>query len=166
MKAKRSAGAVTLFFALFVFWLIIAADANWMTLLVGALASALIVWYSLDMVFTSEDVPKLSVRTVWDVCRLVWTFMREMIVANIQVAKIVLHPKMPLEPTFRQVRQPLKKDLIRTLYGNAITLTPGTLTVQMDEQTILVHGLTRAHVEQLEGGTLEKAFTALEGRSR
>ena len=166
MKAKRLTGAVMLFLALFVFWLIIAAEITWMTVLAGLLAAGLIVWYSLDMVFTDADVPKLSLRMVWAFCRLAWTFIREMVVANIQVAKIVLHPKMPLEPTFRQVRQPLKKDLTRTLYGNAITLTPGTLTVDMNENTILVHGLTRAHVEQLEDGSLEKAFIAVEGRSQ
>jgi multicomponent Na+:H+ antiporter subunit E len=64
------------------------------------------------------------------------------LVANIQVAIIVLSPKLPISPGFILLKTKLQKDLSRTLYANSITLTPGTITINLNKDRLLVHALT------------------------
>ena len=56
----------------------------------------------------------------------------------------------------------IKKDLNKVIYANAITLTPGTLSVDMDENFILVHALTNAAANGIEGSILEQGIIELE----
>jgi multicomponent Na+:H+ antiporter subunit E len=93
---------------------------------------------------------------------LIFILIFNIIKSNIEVAKIVLSKKMPIDPGFVTIDQKLKKELNQALYANAITLTPGTLTVDMDHEKIVVHGLLKKHVRDLEGSSLEKAFLDLE----
>lgn len=162
MKHKKRNGALVLFILLVVFWVIIASTISWIELIVGTLASGLIVFYSYDMILTEDEATPLTFKTIKAFITLVFTLLKEVIVANFHVAKIVLSPKLPIEPGFKKIRQPLKKALNQTFYGNAITLTPGTLTVDMDQEHILVHGLLIKHIEEIENGSLEKAFINLE----
>lgn len=64
----------------------------------------------------------------------VFKFIWEMIKANFHVAYIVIHPKLPVKPGIIKIHSDLKKDVSLTMLGNSITLTPGTLTVDIDEQ--------------------------------
>jgi multicomponent Na+:H+ antiporter subunit E len=70
-------------------------------------------------------------------------FAKALIKANIDVAKIVLSPTMSIRPGFVEVPMEAETDLEITLLANAITLTPGTITVHVDrdERTLLVHAL-------------------------
>jgi multicomponent Na+:H+ antiporter subunit E len=62
--------------------------------------------------------------------------------ANLQVVYLVLHPQMPIEPGIVKVRTKLRNPAAITALSNSITLTPGTLTVDADEQGVLyVHWL-------------------------
>ena len=56
----------------------------------------------------------------------------------------------------------MKKDFNQALFANAITLTPGTLTVDMDDEYILVHGLEIEHIDDIESSKMQKAFESLE----
>ncbi len=163
MRASLKGGIVTLFVSLFAFWIILASRITWPQLVIGALASLLIVLYSLDLIFKNTEKSsfswRLPLRFVW----LCLILIKEVFKANIVVAKLVLSPKMRLNPTFKSIPQPLKKDFNRAFFGNAITLTPGTLTIDMDENEILVHGLLPENIDQIEKGPIQKAFRRLEG---
>ncbi len=81
----------------------------------------------------------------WYVIKLVFTFARDLTVSSFQVAKTVLAPRDTSSPRFVVV--PLRyaeTDLEVTMVANYITLTPGTLTVDVspDRSTLLVHALT------------------------
>lgn len=161
-KTKRY-GAFILLVLLIVFWMIIASTISLIELIVGILASLLIVLYSMDLVFTKDEMTSFSPRTIKALFSLFLRLIREIVVSNFHVAKIVLSRKLPIDPGFEMIRQPLKKDLNQTLYGNAITLTPGTLTVDITDEGIIVHGLEKHLIKSLEGSSLEKAFMNLEG---
>lgn len=161
-KSKRY-GAFLLLILLTVFWMIIASSISLTELIVGIFASLLIVLYSMDLVFSKSEMTSLTPRTVKALFILFIRLIIEIVISNFHVAKIVLSKKLPIDPGFESIRQPLKKDLNKTLYGNAITLTPGTLTVDMSDDEIIVHGLEKHSVKSLEGSKLEKAFMNLEG---
>lgn len=62
--------------------------------------------------------------------------------ANIAVAREVLRPNLRLSPKMFRVKAVPKSDLGKTIFGNSITLTPGTVTVDVEEDWIVIHGLT------------------------
>ncbi len=71
-------------------------------------------------------------------------FLWEMVKANIHVAYLVVHPKVPVKPGIVKVRTELTKDSAITVLSNSITLTPGTLTVDVDPKGhyLYVHWIT------------------------
>ena len=96
--------------------------------------------------------------------RYIYHLIIEIIKANIDVAKIVLSKEMNIQPQFFKVPLQLKKDLNKVIYANAITLTPGTLSVDMGDDYILIHALTQAAAQGVEGSILEKGVLELEER--
>lgn len=162
MKHRKRNGMILMLFLLWGFWLIIASSFEWLDVIIGFFASLLIVWYCFDLIMTEKETTRFSTYSLRRWVQLLFIMMKEVVKANIDVAKIVLHPKMPIQPSFHTLDQPLKKALNQTLYGNAITLTPGTLTVVLNEETIVVHALTEKAAQGLENSKIEKAFKALE----
>jgi len=63
----------------------------------------------------------------------------EIVKANLQVAKIVLSPKLPIKPAIVTAKSSLKSDFGKMLLANSITLTPGTLTVDIVDDTYFIH---------------------------
>lgn len=73
--------------------------------------------------------------------------------ANFEVAYRVLHPKLPIAPGIVRVKTRLTRASARTLLGNSITLCPGTLTVELEEDgTLFVHQIVVRSVEPEEAG--------------
>lgn len=159
---RRRYGAAFLFVGLFVFWVVVAMGFDTIQMLVGVLAAALIVLYSLDMVFTKDDVGTLRFKLIFSWVKIVFVMLYLIVSANIAVARIVLSPKMKMSPQFKRIPQPLKKTVNQALYGNAITLTPGTLTVSLNDEEIIVHALTKETAEGIEDGLQAKLFKQLE----
>ena len=61
----------------------------------------------------------------------------------IAVVKVVWNPSLPIRPGFDNIKTNLKTDASRVLYANSITLTPGTYTVDLEDDGLLVHSLVR-----------------------
>ncbi len=166
MRKEHVSGTVILFVLLFVFWLILAANAHWSTIIVGLMTAALIVFYNTDIAFSPKEITKIGFKSFVALFFLLGTLVKEIVKANIDVVRIVLHPRLPINPGFTTSRQPLEKDVNRMLFGNAITLTPGTLTVELDEKEILVHELVRKERPIVENSAIEKAFIRYEEAGR
>lgn len=69
-------------------------------------------------------------------------FFRELVKSNFKLAAIVLSPSLPIKPGIVKVRTKLKSRMGRLMLANSITLTPGTLTVELDGEWIYVHWVT------------------------
>ncbi|MCF7885380.1 MAG: Na+/H+ antiporter subunit E [Candidatus Marinimicrobia bacterium] len=68
-------------------------------------------------------------------------FLWEMAKANLHVAYLVIHPQVPIKPGIVKIKTNLKDDTALTVLANSITLTPGTLTVDINpaEQELYIH---------------------------
>jgi multicomponent Na+:H+ antiporter subunit E len=90
--------------------------------------------------FFIENVHKLlqPKRYFWFFAYLV-VFIWECIKANLDVAYRVLHPAMPIRPGIVKVKTTLKSELARTLLANSITMTPGTITVDIIDDYFYIH---------------------------
>jgi multicomponent Na+:H+ antiporter subunit E len=82
---------------------------------------------------------KLPLRIVRYAMMFLPIFIIEMVKANIDVALRVLNPRLPLKPGFVEVKTNLKKDTSRLFLANSITLTPGTLSLDVKDDRIFVH---------------------------
>jgi len=86
--------------------------------------------------------------------------------ANLAMAVVVLHPRLPVDPSVVRVPAPEGR-LARALLANSITLTPGTLTVDLVGDELVVHALTRASRADLETGSLARAVAfVVDGTAR
>ena len=89
---------------------------------------------------------------------LVWAIVK----ANIDVARCVLSPSLPISPCMVRIKATQKSDLTRVIFANSITLTPGTVSVDLVGDDILVHALTREAAEDVQSGEMDRRVTRLE----
>ncbi len=87
-----------------------------------------------------------------------WLFLaREVIVANIDVIKRIFKPGKNISPQLFELPLTLKSDVSRVIYANAITLTPGTVSANLDKKTVTVHTLSIEAAEDLSSGRMASA---------
>jgi multicomponent Na+:H+ antiporter subunit E len=93
----------------------------------------------------------------------------EVIKSNLRVARLVLSRRMPISPRFVRLSPGLVSDRAMTLLGCSITLTPGTVTVDMERQQMLVHALDEVSASDLQAGEMSRrvrrVFAATEGKA-
>lgn len=86
----------------------------------------------------------------------------EIIKANFTVTKIVFNKDIPLEQTLVYFNSDLKEDFTKALLADAITLTPGTITVSLDGNTYLVHCLSKEMLDGIENGKIANILRKME----
>ena len=79
----------------------------------------------------------------------------------VYVAWVVLHPRLPVKPVMVQVRSRQPNVFAQMILGNSITLTPGTLTVDVVGDGFTVHALTPATAQELLAGTMQEKVARL-----
>lgn len=142
-----------MFATLLLFWLMLMGSLTLDVLIVGALASLLIaVLYPNGISFFTEfrATPEAFVAGL----RYYGYFFRELVKSNLRLTAIVLSPSLPIRPGIVKVRTRLKSRMGRLMLANSITLTPGTLTVEMDGEWLYVHW-TNVESDDIEAATSE-----------
>lgn len=86
----------------------------------------------------------------------------EVIITNIDVARRIWDPSLPIKAESRKIKVNIKDPLIKTIYANSITLTPGTVTTEVGEDYFIVHALNADSLDELEDGSLERRLIRLE----
>lgn len=156
--------SVTLLLVLFGVWLLWSGHFDSpMLISFGFGSSLLIVWLGLRMQVVDEESAPIAYG-LRPLRYLPW-LVKEIVVTNLDVARRVLSPQMPISPRLIQVRASQKTDLGRVIYANSITLTPGTLTVDMAGNSITVHALSQEFAEDVESGEMDRRVTEMEGQS-
>ena len=95
---------------------------------------------------------------------LPWLLL-QIVKANFQVARIVLNPRLPIRPQLLRVPTEQSSDLGRVIYANSITLTPGTVSIDLDGGGITVHALDDAGADGVREGEMGRRVCRLESRS-
>lgn len=99
----------------------------------------------------------------WRPLRYLPWLAKEVVISNLDVARVIVTPSLPIQPQLMRVPTSQKTDLGRVLYANSITLTPGTVSLDVRDDTILVHCITDASAAGLKSGDMDRKVTALEG---
>jgi len=143
---------VSFIFAFFV-WLLLNWMPDWQHVLVGVFVAALVAYLTGDMFAQRPYLFKHPKRYLWFLYYIP-VFLLEMFKANIDVAYRVCHPKLPINPGIVKVKTSLKSDIGLTFLANSITLTPGTLCVDIDQKNgyLYIHWIDVKH-KDIEGAT-------------
>ncbi len=125
---------------LFTFWVLLAGTLDPMDLALGAVLSVLVaVWASRAL--WREDLPHIGLGEALRFVAYVPWLLAEVVKAALYVAEIVLDPRLPVDPEVVTAHTTLHRDISKVTLANSITLTPGTLTVDLGEDALLVHCL-------------------------
>ncbi|MFB3089274.1 MAG: Na+/H+ antiporter subunit E [Acidiferrobacterales bacterium] len=153
--------AISLALVLFALWLLLSGHYVPLLIGLGALSVLLVVTIALRMdVVDREGHPiHLSPKAL-----LYWPWLGwEIVKANLDVARRILDPRLPISPTVIRLKASQKSDLGRVIYANSITLTPGTVSIDIDGEHIEVHALTREAAQALRTGDMDRRVTRFEG---
>jgi multicomponent Na+:H+ antiporter subunit E len=127
-----------LFILLIIIWLALVSSFHWQEITVGILIS-LILSFFLSRTYLRLGLPPLSIKRIAFLFIYIGVLFREIIKANIDVAYRVIHPKMPIKPGIVVIKTKLKQDIAKMILANSITLTPGTFTLDITDDTLLIH---------------------------
>lgn len=150
---SRTAEPLKLFGMLLVFWVLLNGSIALSTLAIGVIvAGAIVLFFSGSLSFLSGHrlTPAALIATVL----YIGYFLKELVKANLQMARIVLSPALPINPAIVKVRTRLTNPVGRLLLANSITLTPGTLSVEIKGEYLYIHWVD-AKTTDIEDATQE-----------
>ena len=154
--------ALVLFIHLAIFWLLWSGIYHADLLAYGALSCALVVAACLRTgLLDREALPFHMIFRSW--VYLPWLLF-EIVKSNVDVAKIILNPKLPMRPHIIRTQTSQRTDVGRVIFANSITLTPGTITLAIRGDEIVVHALADAFAEELDTGEMDRRVCAMEGQ--
>jgi multicomponent Na+:H+ antiporter subunit E len=139
------------FLLLWSVWLLLTSPWNRQEAVAGAIVAALIVILPLFPASPLGDL-RLNPRALAYMVAFAFVFIKALVMSNLDVAFRVLHPRLPIAPGIVRVRTKLTTPLGRLLLANSITLTPGTITVDMRGGDVYVHWIKVAAADP-EGAT-------------
>lgn len=142
------------------FWLASSGHTSVLMLSFGALSIALVLFIAHQMdVVDHESQPihltlKMPGYYLW--------LNKEIVLSNIMVVKHIWLGSQSISPTMKTIKASQKTEIGKVIYANSITLTPGTVTVALDDDEFLVHALVRDSIDELEAGEMDRRVTQLE----
>ncbi len=158
MKAKLAT-----FVAMFTFWVVLSGMFDAFHLTLGVISCLLVAHFSHDLLFYGDN-DQSWVRGLWGFITYVPWLFYQIIIANLQVAYVVLHPRMfeLIDPHVIRFKTKLKRPISKVIFAQSITLTPGTITVSIHDDEFSVYALTRNASESLPGEMETRVARALE----
>lgn len=148
-------------FVLFGFWLLLSGYFEPFLMSAGAGSAIAVVWFAHRMAVIDHEGHPIhlgrSALTYWP-----W-LVKEIVKSAWDVSRIVLNPRLPVSPRLVRVKASQRTTVGVVTYANSITLTPGTISVDVTEGTILVHALTAEGAASLVEGEMDRRVTRFEG---
>ncbi len=152
-KASKFNRYVFTVIVLYVSWILITATTRTDELIVGIIVSLLVAIGTYDYL-SIQGLRHLSLKRLWFLVIYIPYYLWQVILANFDMAYRVLAPSMPIKPGFVIVHTDLKTDSGKLALANSITLTPGTLTMDVKDDKLLVHWIY-VKDRTIEGATHE-----------
>ena len=137
-ETHRVRNFFSLFFILLIIWLALTPSFHWQELFAGLLVS-LVLSIVLNRSYQELGLPPLSIKRMAFSLIYIVVLFKEIIRANVDVAYRVIHPKMPIKPGIVVIKTALRQDIAKMILANSITLTPGTFTLDILGDTLLIH---------------------------
>lgn len=153
-RPKRRFGAMALTFIIMALsWVVLSGQFDAFHMSLGVISCAIVAWFSSDLLFLPESNAGFSgtwIRFVLYIPWLIWEILK----ANVWLLYLAFHPRMMelIDPRVIKVDSTLKGEMARLTYANSITLTPGTITVDVDVNgRYTVHAIDKKSAAGLPG---------------
>ncbi|MBS3947404.1 MAG: Na+/H+ antiporter subunit E [Dethiobacter sp.] len=124
------------------FWLLMAPVFEPVYVVLGFLLAVAIALFWRQELFPPGTKLRLRPRQIAGLVIYLANLVYDVVLASLIVARIVLSRRLPISPCFVVLKTKLERDIFRVLYANSITLTPGTITIDMQGDLLLIHALT------------------------
>lgn len=162
-RLRRSAPLALLLFG---FWLLLSGELDAFHLGLGAASALLVARLTEPLLFAAPPIASIGVHPVtgqpWlRLARYLPWLTLQVVQANLHVARIVLAPGLPIDPQLVRFRHPLPHNLGRLTLSSSITLTPGTVTLDVEGDEYLVHALTPDMARSLDPEGIPGRVSAL-----
>jgi multicomponent Na+:H+ antiporter subunit E len=141
--------------ALFVLWLVLSASTNLLHMTAGAVVACLVAWLS------PAGSPQMRTFSWFAALGYVPWLIGRILKSGFHVSRLILSPTLPIAPEFVHYKTNLTSDGELVVLGNSITLTPGTITVEIAPGELVVHAIDATSHEDLSSGVLDKKVGGL-----
>lgn len=146
------------FFAL---WIVLNGRITLEIVLFGVVISALLYWFCIRFLEYSPRREWKSLRLIPCGFKYVWTLLCEIVKSNLGMLPFLFSHRKP-EPKLVTFKTPLKRKSLRSILANSITVTPGTISVYMEEDTLTVHCLDASMAEGVEDLEFQRLLIQME----
>jgi len=139
------------FFIMMGFWILLSGKFDPFHLTLGVISSALVSFLSADLLMHKKGKNRLSTGLRF-LLYLPW-LLYQIALSTLHVTFLALHPKMKdhIDPTIVTFKTKLTTDIAKVALANSITLTPGTITIRIEDQIFYVHAISRKAAAGLPG---------------
>jgi multicomponent Na+:H+ antiporter subunit E len=141
-------------FILFGFWMLLSGKFDTFHLTLGVICCALVSYFFHDLLFANVRVGDMRVVAARFVAYIPW-LIEQILLANIHVVSLVVRRKMPIDPQIVKFKTKLETDISHVTLANSITLTPGTITMDIKDGVFYVHALSQKVADELNAGEME-----------
>ena len=141
--------------AFFLTWLLLSESFDGLHMGMGIVVAVGVAWMNTERTTTRASIR--GWRMVWYFPWLVGCILR----SGFHLSMLILHPALPIDPKMIRHRTELKDNSSIVLLGNSITLTPGTITVEVDSQDLLVHAMDDNAADDVTSRRIEQRIDGL-----
>lgn len=151
---------ISLFFTLTAFWLLNSGHYSLLMLSLGfaSIVLTLAIAHKMDIV-DQESQPLQLTPQIFGY--ILW-LAKEIILSNITVVQHIWFRKQSISPTLKTIKMSQKTDVGKVIYANSITLTPGTVAIDLVGDEVIVHALLQQGIKSLQTGEMDRRVTRLE----
>lgn len=142
------------------FWILLSGHTSVLLLSLGLASILLVVWMISRM--DSNDKAPISMLFAIEFFSYLGWLIWQVIMSNIDVVRRIWDPYLKINPAARKIKVSINDPLIKTIYANSITLTPGTVTTEVGEDYFIVHALNAKDIDELEDGEMQRRLSRLE----
>ncbi|MBQ8947273.1 MAG: Na+/H+ antiporter subunit E [Lachnospiraceae bacterium] len=151
-----------MYIILVLFWILLNGRFTIEILIFGLIIAAAVFWFTCRFLDYSVRKDLLLIRSLGMLLMYVVILLKEIFLANCQVLRFVYSPKYVSEPVIYYFKTDLKSGFARMLLANAITLTPGTITVYVHGEEFCIHALDKTLAEGIEEGGFNEILKKME----
>lgn len=151
-----------MFFLYFLLWVIFNGNFTLEIAIFGFIIAAAMFAFTCKFMDYSVEMEKRNLKKVLQLLAYFFLLLKEIVVANISVIRLILTQKEEVQPKLVTFHTKLRTPTARAFLANAITLTPGTITVTLEKDVITVHCLDESMAEGLDNLEFQKRLLRLE----
>ena len=155
MKSRFYHTLIVKTFGFFLIWLLLSTSFNLFNVGLGLLAAFGVAWLNTDRSVSRFTI--LRLRIVWYFLWLVGRILQ----SGFHLSVLILHPSLPINPKLIRYRTNLREEAGIVLLGNSITLTPGTITAELNSQDLVVHTMDDKSAHDITSLQFEQQIAGL-----